>query len=69
MSLITRNATKSIDVWLYYKCHKIYLSGPLEIFSLYVILTILYLQAETTETSLLPTDSSRPLFKQIKIFF
>ena len=34
----------------------------------YVILTISYLRAQTTETSSLPTDSSRPLFKQIEIF-
>ena len=45
-----------------------YLSGPFEIFCLYVILTILYLRVQTTETSSLPTDSSRPLFKQIMIF-
>ena len=31
---------KSIEVRLHNKCHKIYLSGPLEIFYLYVILTI-----------------------------
>ena len=49
-------------------CHKIYLSGPLRMFCLYVILTISYLRAQTIETSSLPTDSSRPLFKQIKIF-
>ena len=34
----------------------------------YVILTISYLRAQTIETSSLPTDSSRPLFKQIEIF-
>ena len=33
-----------------------------------VILTISYLQAQTIETSSLPTDSSWPLFKQIEIF-
>ena len=59
---------KSMEVWLYNKCHKIYLSGPFRIFCLYVILTISYLRAQTIETSSLPTDSSRPLFKQIKIF-
>ena len=37
------------------------------IFVFYVILTISYLRAQTIETSSLPTDSSRPLFKQ-KIF-
>ena len=59
---------KSVEVWLHNKCHKIYLSGPLGIFCLYVILTISYLRAQTIETSSLPTDSSRPLFKQIEIF-
>ena len=44
------------------------LSGPFGIFCLYVILTISYLRAQTMETSSLPTDSSRPLFKQIDIF-
>ena len=33
----------------------------------YVIITISYLRAQTIEASL-PTDSSRPLFKQIEIF-
>ena len=46
----------------------IYISGPLGIFCLYVILTISYLPTQTIETSSLPTDSSRPLFKQIEIF-
>ena len=50
------------------KCHKICLNGPFGIFCLYVILTISYLRAQTIETSSLPTDSSRPLFKQIEIF-
>ena len=50
------------------KCHKNYLSGPLGKFCLYVILTISYLRAQTTEASSLPTDSSQPLFKQIEIF-
>ena len=35
---------------------------------LYVILTISYLRAQKIETSSLPTDSLRPLFKQIEIF-
>ena len=56
------------EAWLHNKCHKIYLSGPFGIFCLYVILTISYLRAQTIETSSLPTDSSRPLFKQIEIF-
>ena len=37
-------------------------------FCLNVILTISYLRAQTIETSSLPTDSSRPLFKQIETF-
>ena len=41
---------------------------PFGIFSIYVILTISYLGAQTIETSSLPTDSSRPLFEQIEIF-
>ncbi|XP_074606093.1 uncharacterized protein LOC141859082 isoform X3 [Acropora palmata] len=41
---------------------------PFGIFSIYVILTISYLRAQTIETSSLPTDSSRPLFEQIEIF-
>ena len=61
-------AQKSVEVRLHNKCHKIYLSGPFGIFCLYVTLTISYLRAQTIETSSLPTDSSRPLFKQIKIF-
>ena len=68
MSLITCNAQKNFEVRLHNKCHKIYLSGPFGIFCLYVILTISYLLAQTKETSSLPTDSSRPLFKQIEIF-
>ena len=59
---------KCIEVWLHNNCHKIYLSGPFGIFCLYIILTISYLRAQTIETSSLPTGSSRPLFKQIKIF-
>ena len=38
MSLITRNAKKSIETRLHNKCHKIYLRSPLGIFCLYVIL-------------------------------
>ena len=41
---------------------------PFGIFSIYVILTISYLRAQTIETSSLPIDSSRPLFEQIEIF-
>ena len=37
-------------------------------FVFYVILTISYLRTQTIEMSSLPTDSSRPLFKQIEIF-
>ena len=36
-------------------------------FLFHVILTISYLQPRTIQTSSLPTDSSQPLFKQIKI--
>ena len=56
------------SVFVFETTHKIYLSGPFRIFCLYVILTISYLRAQTIETSSLPTDSSRPLFKQIEIF-
>ena len=38
-------------------------------FLFYVILIILYLRARTIETSSLPNDSMRPLFKQIEFFF
>ena len=65
MPLIAR---KSVEIWLHSKSHKIYLSGPLQMFYLYVILTIAYLRAQTIETSSLPTDSSRPMFKHIEIF-
>ena len=69
MSLIARNAKDCRSMTAQYKnCHKIYLSGPLGMFCLYVILTISYLRAQTIETSSLPTGSSRPLFKQIDIF-
>ena len=63
-----RNAKEYLGI-LHNKCPKIYLSGPFGIFCLYVIVTISYLRAQTIETSSLPTDSSRPLFKQIEIFF
>ena len=53
---------------MYNKSHKIYLSGPFGIFCRYITLTISYLWARTIETSSLPTDSLRPLFKQIKSF-
>ena len=56
---------KSIEVRLHNKCHKIYPSSPFGIFCLYVILTISYLRVQTIETSSLPTDSLRPLSKQI----
>ena len=45
-----------------------YAETPFGISSIYVILTISYLRAQTIETSSLPTDSSRPLFEQIEIF-
>ena len=68
MSLITRNAKEYRSLTAQLKCYKIYLTGPLTIFCLYVILTISYLRAQTIETSSLPTDSSLPLFKQVEIF-
>ena len=68
MSLITRNAKEYRSMTAQLKCYKIYLTGPLTIFCLYVILTISYLRAQTIETSSLPTDSSRPQFEQIEIF-
>ena len=68
MSLITHNAKEYRSMTAQYLMSQIYLSSPYGIFCLYVILTISYLRAETIETSSLPTDSSRPLFKQIKIF-
>ena len=37
-------------------------------FLFYVILTVSYLRAQTIETSTLPNDSMRPLFKQIETF-
>ena len=40
----------------------------LQVFLFNVILTISYLRARTIETSSLPTDSMRPLFKQMEIF-
>ena len=45
---------KSIEVWLYNKCHKINLSSPFEDFLFYIILTISYLWVWTIETSSLP---------------
>ena len=40
----------------------------LQVFLFYVILAISYLRTRTIETSSLPSDSMRPLFKQIEIF-
>ena len=65
MSLITRNAKEyRINVTTSTYC-TLFLRN---LFVFYVILTISYLRAHTIETSSLPTDSSRPLFKQIEIF-
>ena len=53
------------------RIHKIYPSGPYRILCLFffsVIITNSYLRARTIQTSSLPNDSSRPLFKQIEIF-
>ena len=55
----THVTQKTIDLWLYNKCHKI----P------YVILTLSYLRARTIETSSSPNDSMKPLIQQIEIFF
>ena len=53
------------------RIHKIYPSGPYRILCLFffsVIITNSYLRARTIQTSSLPNDSSRHLFKQIEIF-
>ena len=53
------------------RIHKIYPSRPYRILCLFffsVIITNPYLRARTIQTSSLPNDSSRPLFKQIEIF-
>ena len=55
----THVTQKTIDLWLYNKCHKI----P------YVILTLSHLRAWTIETSSSPNDSMKPLIQQIEIFF
>ena len=66
MSLITRNAKeyRSMTAQLMSQNLPI-VSGPVRDQS---ILTISYLRAQTIETLSLPTDSLRPLFKQIEIF-
>ena len=53
---------------MYNKSHKINLSGPFGHF-VWRYPNHSYLRAWTIETSSLPTDSSRPLLKQIEIFF
>lgn len=50
------------------KCHKINLSGLFGNFLFYVIPTISYLWAWTTETLSSPKDSMRSLIKKIEIF-
>ena len=55
----THVTQKSIEIWLYNKCHEIRC----------VILTISYLRAWTIETSSSPNDSMKPLIQQIEIFF
>ena len=63
---LSRAAPQNVN----YTTHQIYLNGPFRSFwftpsySL-VILIISYLRVRTIETSTFPTDSSRPLFKQI----
>ena len=58
---------KSIEVWLYNKCHKINLSGPFGPVLFYVILTFCYLQACTIETSSLPNDSMQPQLRSLSL--
>ena len=69
MSLITRNAKefRSMTAQLMSQ-NLLIVSVPSGFFVFYVILAISYLLAQTIETSSLPTDSSRPLFKQVEIF-
>ena len=73
--LVLRPARTVVKILGTYNVHELwktawapstYLSGPSGMFCLYVILTISYLQAQTIETSSLPTDSSRPLFKDLQ---
>ena len=71
MSLITRNAKEYRSMTAHCQLmsqNLLIVSGPFGIFLFYVILTISYLRAQTIETSSLPTDFWRPLFKQIEIF-
>jgi len=70
-SICMRLTHKSIEPWLYNGCCKVNLSGPFGNFLFHVILTISYLRACSIvqlETSSLPNDSVRLLFKQIEIF-
>ena len=68
MSLITRNAKEYRSMTAQ---NLPIVSGPFGNFCNLrhpnPVLTIWYLRAQTIETSSLPTDSSRPLFKQIEI--
>ena len=70
MSLITRKAEEYRSMTAQLMSQNLPIaSGPFGIF--YVLrhsITISYLRAQTIETSSLPTDSSRPLFKQIEFF-
>ena len=59
---------KSIEVWLYNKCHKIYLSGPFGVFCLYIFLNISYLQERTIETSSLILQWSKRQ-QRLNLFF
>ena len=70
MSLITGKAKeyRSVTAQLMSQNLPIVSLVPSEFFVFYVILTISYSRAKTVEMSPLPTDSSRPLFKQIEIF-
>ena len=70
MSLITRKAEEYRSMTAQLMSQNLPIaSGPFGIF--YVLrhsITISYLRAQTIETSSLPTDSSRPLFKQRETF-
>ena len=68
MSLITRSAKEYRSRTVQYMSQNLP-KRSLRDFLFYVILTISYLRVRTTETSSLPTDSLRPLFKKNRDFF
>ena len=53
MSLNTRNA--KFEIWLYYKCHKINLSGPFGYFLFDVILTTSYMYLRVNNKNVIIT--------------